>query len=151
MRTIYLVSTMIMLALAPLSITAATVTVHIVNFDFVDTVGGSHFDPTVFVGDTVHWVWDSNFHSTTSVTGQVESWDSGINDSGFTFDHTFTNAGDFAYYCIPHGQDNGNGTASGMSGIVHVVPAGVIPEPASWSLMAAGAAALGLVRWRRRG
>src|SRR5262245_36679204 len=151
MRTIQLVSAMIMLALAPLPATAATITIHIVNFDFVDSVGGSHFDPTVVVGDTVEWVWDQGFHSTTSVMGQVEAWDSGATGTvGHTFDHTFANAGDFVYYCLVHGVDNQDGTASGESGIVHVIPATPVPEPATLSLMAAGTAALGLGRRRAR-
>jgi hypothetical protein len=42
-----------------------TITIHLVNFDFTDGAG-SHFDPTIELGDTLHWVWDANFHSTTS-------------------------------------------------------------------------------------
>jgi hypothetical protein len=64
------------------------------------------------------------------------------------FDHTFTNIGDFEYYCRIHGADNGNGTASGMKGIVHVQAA--VPEPATWFPLAAGTVALGLSRARRR-
>src|SRR5436190_1306131 len=109
---------------------AATVTVHVVNFDFTDTgVGGAHFDPTINVGDTVHWTWDAAHHSTHSVAGSVETWDSGIQNNPFTFDHVFTHAGDFSYYCAVHGSDNGNGTASGMSGIVHVLA----PSPNSYT------------------
>ena len=95
----------------------ATVTVHVVNFAF-------NPDPvTIHVGDTVHWVWDTDNHSTTSVAGSAESWDSGVHNSGFTFDHTFRQAGSFVYYCTIHGADNGNGTASGMAGTIKVVGA----------------------------
>src|SRR3954447_25371695 len=74
-----------------------TVTVHVVNFAFTP-------DPvTIHVGDTVHWVWDTPNHSTTSVVGSAESWDSGIHGVGFTFDHTFTYADTFVYYCVVHG------------------------------------------------
>jgi uncharacterized protein (TIGR03118 family) len=101
---------------------ATTVTVHVVNFDFTNTgIGGTHFDPIINVGDTIQWEWDNTHHSSQSVAGIAESWNSGIQSAGFTFDHTFTHAGDFSYYCVVHGSDNGNGTASGMSGIVHVV------------------------------
>lgn len=122
MRTTLLMTALpgLVLLAAPRA-TAATVTVHIVNFDFTSTgTGGPHFDPTINVGDTVQWVWDQSHHSTQSVTGLTESWDSGVQNTPFTFNHTFTHPGDFAYYCILHGSDNGNGTASGMSGIVHV-------------------------------
>src|SRR5262249_33219463 len=78
----------------------ATVTVHVVNFAF------SPSNVTIQVGDTVHWVWDASNHTTTSVGGIAEQWDSGLHNTGFTFDHTFTHAGSFQYYCIPHGQDN---------------------------------------------
>src|SRR5262249_28367011 len=57
----------------------ATVTVHIVNNDFTDTgIGGAHFNPVINVGDTIHWVWDQGTHSTTSVAGIAEQWDSGV-------------------------------------------------------------------------
>jgi plastocyanin len=95
----------------------STVTVHVV---------GNAFSPdpvTIHVGDTVHWVWDAGPHSTTSVMGVAESWDSGVHNAGFTFDHTFTHAGSFAYYCTIHGVDNGNGTASGMAGMITVASA----------------------------
>jgi hypothetical protein len=46
-----------------------------------------------------------------------------VHNSGFTFDHTFRQAGSFVYYCTVHGSDNGNGTASGMAGTIKVVGA----------------------------
>jgi plastocyanin len=92
----------------------ATATVHLINFAFSPSA------VTINVGDTVHWVWDTDHHSTTSVTGSAEQWDSGVHNSGYTFDHTFTKVGTFAYYCTMHGSDNGNGTAGGMSGTVTV-------------------------------
>ncbi len=94
----------------------ATVTVNVINFAFTP-------DPVqIHLGDTIHWVWDTDNHSTTSVAGSAESWDSGVHNTGFTFDHTFTHLGTFVYYCTIHGHDNGNGTASGMSGEIAVVP-----------------------------
>ncbi|MFO0888068.1 MAG: Ig-like domain-containing protein [Isosphaeraceae bacterium] len=98
----------------------ATVTVDLLGFSF------SPSDVTISVGDTVHWVWRSDFHSTTSVSGSAEQWDSGVLNSGFTFDHTFTQAGTFVYYCVIHGDDNGNGTASGMAGTVTVQSAATL-------------------------
>jgi trimeric autotransporter adhesin len=92
----------------------ATVTVDVVNFAF------SPKAVSINVGDTIHWVWDANFHSTTSVSGIAEQWDSGVHDTPFTFDHTFTTVGSFAYYCVIHGFDNGDGTAGGMSGTITV-------------------------------
>jgi plastocyanin len=102
----------------------ATVTVHVQNFDFSP-------DPvTINVGDTVRWVWDTPDHSTTSVKGSAVSWDSGVLNTGATFDETFNQAGTFVYYCTIHGVDNGNGTAGGMASKVMVLaPGSPTPTP----------------------
>jgi plastocyanin len=100
----------------------ATVMVHVENFDF-------NPDPvTIHVGDTVEWVWDTSNHSTTSVSGSAISWDSGVLNTGATFDETFNQAGTFVYYCKIHGMDNGNGTASGMASKV-IVSSSTPPPP----------------------
>lgn len=120
---------------------ANTFTMHVFNFDFsMNPAGQPIMDPTIDIGDTIHWVWDSGVHSVTSVDGIPEIFDSGVHTPAFSFDHTFTNAGDWDYFCTIHGFDNGDGTAGGMSGTIHVVP-----EPASL-LMLAGVAALALRR-----
>jgi plastocyanin len=93
------------------------VTVHVADFQF--TPATVNIQP----GDMVHWVWDGGTHSTTSVSGSAESWNSGNLSTGATFDHTFTNTGTFAYFCDIHGFDNHNGTAGGMSGKVIVASA----------------------------
>ena len=77
---------------------------------------------TIHVGDTVEWVWDSSHFSTTSVKGSAEQWNSGVLNAGVTFEHTFKQVGTFVYYSTVGGTDNGNGTASGMSGTVVVLP-----------------------------
>jgi plastocyanin len=71
-------------------------------------MGGLKFTPqniTINVGDTVQWVWVASGHSSTSGTpGNPDGmWDSGILNSGATFSHTFTAAGTFPYFCMPHG------------------------------------------------
>ena len=70
--------------------------------------GGLKFTPqnvTIQVGDTVQWVWAANGHSSTSGTpGNPDGmWDSGVHNTGFIFNHTFSAPGTFAYYCSPHG------------------------------------------------
>src|SRR3954467_441032 len=92
----------------------ATVTVHVADFAFTPKA------VTIQPGDTVHWVWDEGLHSTTSVTGSAETWDSDVHTPSFSFDHTFTQLGTFSYFCSVHGFDNGNGTAGGMSGTITV-------------------------------
>jgi plastocyanin len=77
---------------------------------------------TIHVGDTVEWVLDSSHLSTTSVKGSTEHWNSGVLNKGVTFEHTFNHVGTFVYYSTVGGTDNGNGTASGMSGTVVVLP-----------------------------
>jgi plastocyanin len=93
---------------------------------------------TIHVGDTVEWVWDSDRHSTTSVAGGLEQWNSGVHDKGFVFEHTFTHIGTFSYYCSIHGFDNRDGTASGMSGQIIVLPPSplemVMVTPAKFNL-----------------
>ena len=69
---------------------------------------------TVNVGDTVRWVWKTNAHSITSDTG---AWtDSGVKNTGFTFDVKFNVAGSFPYHCSIHG-----GVGRGMAGTITVV------------------------------
>ena len=70
--------------------------------------GGLKFTPqnvTIHVGDTVQWTWAGSGHSSTSGTpGNPDGlWDSGVQNSGFVFSHTFTTAGTFNYFCSPHG------------------------------------------------
>jgi plastocyanin len=69
-----------------------------------------NFNPnpvTIHVGDTIHWVWVNGMHSTTSVAGSIETWDSGVRMAPFTLDHTFTHAGTFNYFCTIHGDGKG--------------------------------------------
>jgi plastocyanin len=79
----------------PAARAAVVVDVYVVDNDFVSSPGGLHFNPTISLGDTIHWIWDSvNLapHSTTSAAGQAEVWDSGLHSPSFTYDHTFTQA-----------------------------------------------------------
>jgi plastocyanin len=76
------------------------------SMTFVDRVSGNS-TTTIQVGDTVNWIWVSDFHSTTSGTCTTTCtpdgiWDSGVGQ-GLTFSHTFTQAGTFPYYCTAHG------------------------------------------------
>jgi len=107
---------------APPPSTLATQNVHVFNFDFSTNPSGMPImDAVINVGDTVHWTWDSGLHSVTSVAGSIESFNSGnLSAPGPTFDHTFTHAGVFTYYCDIHGFDIGDGTAGGMFGTITV-------------------------------
>ncbi len=101
----------------------------------------------VFVGDTVEWVWDAGIHSSTSAAGQDESWDSGNQSApGGLFDYTFSVPGTYAYYCDIHGVDNGDGTVSGMSGMVTVMDSSSRPELALMRALSMASIALPIPR-----
>jgi plastocyanin len=88
----------------------------------------------ITVGDTVEWVHDLGIHTVTSGTGPTDP------DVGMLFDdpltagnplvtYTFTDAGEFDYFCTPH-------FGVGMIGIVRVTPPIGADEPVrafSWS------------------
>lgn len=127
---------------------AATTTIFVVDFDYTSSSGGPHVNPTINLGDDVHWVWDAGNtspHSTTAAAGQSEFWDSGLHLGAFTFDHVFTQEGTFGYFCLLHGFDAGGGNVGGMSGEITVVP-----EPGAIALLLSGAIFIGFLRQRRR-
>jgi spore coat protein A len=104
---------------------ADTRDVFVYSFEFsVNPPGGPVVDAVITVGDTVRWVWVEGNHTTTSVAGILEQWDGALNSSSPTFSHTFAHTGVFWYYCRPHGFDNGDQTAGGMSGTVTVLAPG---------------------------
>jgi plastocyanin len=70
---------------------------------------------TISVGDTVIW----NVHGTHTITSGADGMSDGLFDSGLqtggTFSYTFTQAGDYPYFCTLHFD------CCDMEGIVHVV------------------------------
>ena len=92
--------------------------------------GGAHAfqmpSVTIHVGDTVEWIWDTDNHTVTSGSSCTADnkfcSPSNTNCSSpnpstmnATYSHTFTAAGSFPYFCIPHCK-------SGMTGNVVVQP-----------------------------
>jgi PKD repeat protein len=77
------------------------------GINFFDDQSGTS-TTTINVGDTVTWVWDSSFHSTTSGAcpgGNCQPdgmWDSGAGSAPKSFSFTFTTAGTFPYHCSVH-------------------------------------------------
>lgn len=80
----------------------------------------------ISVGDTVRWTWASDDHSVTSGTpctadGQFCSpdnmnCDAGIlSNTGTIYEHTFTQAGTYSYFCALH-------CFAGMTGVINVGP-----------------------------
>jgi plastocyanin len=82
---------------------------------------------TIHVGDTVRWTWVSDSHTVTSGSppGTADGKFCSPNDqncsapvvskTGFVYQHTFTQAGTFPYFCAIH-------FGSGMTGTVVVTP-----------------------------
>jgi plastocyanin len=56
----------------------------------------------VAVGDTVTWTFNDAGHSTTSLPGQPDKWDSKVRSKGATFRKTFIKPGRYQYICVPH-------------------------------------------------
>lgn len=68
---------------------------------------------TISVGDTVRWTWQSDFHSVTSGDSGVadsqfcspddmDCSDEQLSNTGAVYQHTFTGAGTFSYFCAAH-------------------------------------------------
>src|SRR3990170_1404984 len=75
----------------------------------VDATEGFTFEPAeryVAVGDSVTWNFQDDGHTSTSVRGQAESWNSAAsgetNAAGTAYPHTFTIPGRYEYVCTPH-------------------------------------------------
>jgi plastocyanin len=79
-------------------------------FDWrVDVMSDFSFQPSerhIAVGDTVTWYFNADGHTTTSVKGQPESWNSAPNGStnsaGAVYPKVFNTPGRYQYICIPH-------------------------------------------------
>lgn len=124
MKRTLVVSAVILASLASRA-WAAVVDVYVYNTEFsVNPPGGPVVDAVVSVGDTVRWVWVQGSHTTTAVVGSPEQWNAPISSSNPQFSRVFNAVGVFWYYCIPHGFDNGDGTAGGMAGTITVLPPG---------------------------
>jgi hypothetical protein len=97
---------LIILCFGILSINAQTT----YNLDWYTGIG-SNVDLTIDIGDTVKWTWTSPNHTVTSLTGSVETFDSGtLGPVGSTYSYTFNLEGANPYYCEIHGISSMSGT-----------------------------------------
>lgn len=86
----------------------------------VDVTADYTFEPAerqIAVGDSVSWNFTVDGHTSTSLRGQPEHWDStptqgGTTPAGTPFTHVFNTPGRYQYVCIPH--------QSFMKGVVQV-------------------------------
>jgi plastocyanin len=91
----------------------------------VGPAGAHSFLPvtlTVPVGTKVQWFWSSAGHTVTSgvdgtpdgkfcsPAGTASCANAPTSAAGATFEYTFTKAGTFPYFCIPHVSDGMKGT-----------------------------------------
>jgi plastocyanin len=139
-------------AIAVLGVTspslAAGVNIGVVDYDFTPAT------QRVAVGDTVTWTFIDDEHSTTSLPGQPDKWDSGVEaNEGATFQKTFTKPGRYQYVCTPHesfmkgtllvGEDKVKKTATSVKAKVRgskVTLSFTLKETASVGLKLKGAA-----------
>jgi len=107
------------------SLFATIVDVYVYNTEFsTNPPGDPIVQATITEGDSIRWTLLQGNHTTTAVMGSTEQWDTTINASHPEFIRQFNTAGVYWYYCRPHGTDNMDGTASGMSGTITVLPIG---------------------------
>jgi plastocyanin len=77
-------------------------------FDWSTEVVDFEFRPTersIAVGDSVTWNFTAEGHTSTSLRGQPESWNSvseGTNTAGSSFTKVFDTPGRYQYVCTPH-------------------------------------------------
>jgi plastocyanin len=97
-------------------------------FDWrVDVTADFTFQPTerhIAVGDTVTWHFNADGHTSTSLKGQPDSWnsapDGSSNTAGATFPKVFNKPGRYQYVCIPH--------QTFMKGVIEV-GTDTVPDP----------------------
>lgn len=76
------------------------------------------FEPeelTIPTGTTLEFIWESDTHNIVVREGPEDGWEGyeEIEDTGFTYEHTFEVAGTYEYVCEPH-------EAQGMEGTIIV-------------------------------
>jgi plastocyanin len=87
-------------------------------FDWTTEVVDYEFKPReqrIAVGDSVIWSFTAGGHTSTSLKGQPDSWNSvseGTNSAGSTYNHVFDTPGRYQYVCTPH--------QSFMKGVIQV-------------------------------
>lgn len=87
-------------------------------FDWSTEVIDFEFKPAerrIAVGDSVTWNFSAGGHTSTSLRGQAESWNSipqGTNSAGSSYPKVFDTPGRYQYVCTPH--------QSFMKGVIEV-------------------------------
>jgi plastocyanin len=74
------------------------------------------FDPadvTIERGQTIRWASEDAMLHTVTPDGHSEWSEASLGQVGARFEHTFSSAGDFPYFCAPH-------QSAGMTGVIRV-------------------------------
>jgi len=95
---------------APMMSGTFTVTSAVPETNHIVLVGGSDgmsFVPSSLsfpLGDTITWVWDAGFHTTTSINipAGAAAWDAPITTAGETYSYIPTETGTYEYDCTYH-------------------------------------------------
>jgi plastocyanin len=80
--------------------------------------GGGQFNPANVViapGTTVRWTWTDSPHTVTSSGSPTFPGHPTQANAPTVYEHTFTTAGSYSYYCVVHGSES-----AGMRGTVVV-------------------------------
>jgi plastocyanin len=80
------------------------------------TLSGTSFsdaDVTIAPGTTIRWINQDGMLHTVTPDGHTAWTSTSLGTQGATFQHTFTAAGTYAYYCQPH-------QSAGMTGVIRV-------------------------------
>jgi len=105
---------------------ADVIDVYVYDNEFSINPPGQPIEAAIITeGDTIRWIWFQGDHTTTSVTGSIEIWDSQIDVNVTEFSYQFNTPGLYWYYCTKHGGDNGDGTANGMASTITVLSSSV--------------------------
>jgi len=136
-------------------LSAAVHTIH------VGTGGNMAFYPdnlTVAAGDTVEWIWDDGFHTTTSgsIPSGAASWDAPLDPGNTSYRYVPVISGTYNYVCTPHSSMGMTGqfTVTCVApGVPSVTPAGPLSGCAGDSgLLLEVAASAGVTfHWRLNG
>jgi plastocyanin len=76
-----------------------------VDIVLTSTLRFSPSQVTIQAGTTVRWINDVTMFHTITPDGHSEWAEGTVTSAGDTFEHTFNNAGTFAYFCSPHRGD----------------------------------------------
>lgn len=110
--------------------------IHVINQSGMEFTPAN---PTVNVGDVIHWVWADGSHTTSSRTIPVGAtvWDSPLNSTHTSFDYTVTVVGSYSYACTIHESMGMTGSFTAVDGSTGVgeIPVSlgflIYPNPAS--------------------